>query len=246
MEVVHAQDGVEIIEQLRRREKLADHPADHRRAALSAAHDDAKAGPAGLVADRLRPDVVDEDGRPVMGRAGDGDLELARQMREFGVQRRPLPDQLAPGARIDDLVGRHAGQRVAGGVAHAVAGRLYGVHLDRREVGEDVRRVFEARPVELDVLSSGEVSVSAVILAGDVREGPQLGRRQQAVGDRDAKHGSMLLDVQAILQAQRAEFVFGEFAREKTPRLVPELGHAAIDERGVEVVIAVHAQPSHL
>ena len=108
-------------------------------------------------------------------RAGDGDLELARQEREFGMQRRPLADQLAPRTRIDDLVGGDAGERIAGGVAHAVAGGLDRVHLDPGELGEDLRNVLEARPVELDVLPGGEVAVAAVVLAGDVGERAQLG-----------------------------------------------------------------------
>ena len=38
--------------------------------------------------------------------AADGDLELARQEGELGVQRAPLAQDLGIGARVDDLVGR--------------------------------------------------------------------------------------------------------------------------------------------
>jgi hypothetical protein len=41
--------------------------------------------------------------------AGDRDLELARQEREFRMQRRPLPQDFGPDARILDLVGARAG-----------------------------------------------------------------------------------------------------------------------------------------
>src|SRR3970040_1874017 len=44
-----------------------------------------------------------------LGRGGDGDLELARQEREFRVQGRPLADDLGVDARILDLVGGDAG-----------------------------------------------------------------------------------------------------------------------------------------
>jgi hypothetical protein len=37
--------------------------------------------------------------------AADGDLELARQEGELGVQRAPLAQDLAVGPRVDDLVG---------------------------------------------------------------------------------------------------------------------------------------------
>jgi hypothetical protein len=42
--------------------------------------------------------------------AVDGDLELARQEGELGVQRAPLAQDLGKGARVDDLVGGDAGQ----------------------------------------------------------------------------------------------------------------------------------------
>ncbi len=50
----------------------------------------------------------------------------------------------------------------------------------------------------------------------------------------------MLLDVQAVLQAQRPELVVGQLAGEKAARLVAELGDALVDEALVEVVVAVH------
>ena len=135
-----------------------------------------KPGFAAVVAQRLRPDVVNQRGGTVDRRAGHGDLELARQERELGMQRRPLPDQLAPGPRIDDLVGRDAGERVARGVAHAVAARLDRVHVDGGELGEDFGHVLESRPVELQVLPRGEMPVTSVIPAGDLRQHPQLPR----------------------------------------------------------------------
>ncbi len=64
--VVDAQDRVEVVEELGRRQKLADHVADHRRAALAAADDDAEAGATGLVAHCLHADVVDEDRRAIV------------------------------------------------------------------------------------------------------------------------------------------------------------------------------------
>ena len=93
------------------------------------------------------------------------------------------------------------------------------------------------RPVELDVLARGEVAVAAVVLARDVRQHAQLRRRQQAVGNRHAQHRRVALDVQAVLQAQRAELVFGQLAGEKAPRLVAELRDAFVDDALVVVVV---------
>ena len=92
--VVDAQDRVEIVEQLGCRKEISDHVPDHRRAALAATDDDPEARPAGCVAHRLRADVVDQPRRAVDRRAGDRDLELARQERELRVQRRPTARNL--------------------------------------------------------------------------------------------------------------------------------------------------------
>ena len=100
--------------------------------------------------------------------------------------------------------------------------------------------VLEPRPVELDVLARGEMTVASVILAADVRELAQLRRRQQAVRNRDTQHRRVFLDVQAVPQAQRPELVLGQLAGEKAPRLVAKLGDPLVDEALVVVVVSVH------
>jgi hypothetical protein len=82
------------------------------RAAHAAAHDHANADFAGGIAHEVQADVVQQQRRAVAFGAVDRDLELARQPVEFGVERRPLAQDLGEGARIDDLVGRHAGEMV--------------------------------------------------------------------------------------------------------------------------------------
>jgi len=81
-----------------------------------------------------------------------------------------LPDQFAPDERIHDLVLRHAGEMIGGDVAHAVARRLYRVHLDGGEFGQDLRYIFDPRPVELQVLARGEMAVAAVVPVGYVSQ----------------------------------------------------------------------------
>ncbi|MCY1540710.1 hypothetical protein D9M68_763650 [compost metagenome] len=180
------------------------------------------------------------DGGAVLHGAVDGDLELARQEGEFGVQRGPLADDLAPDQRIDEFVRRDAGEVVGGGVADAVAAGLDSVHLDRGQFGEDVGHVFELGPVELNVLAGAEMAVAVVPLACDVRQGAQLARCQDAVRNGHAQHGRVALDIQAILQPQNAEFVFGQLAVEEAAGLVCELRDALLDELLVDGVIHVH------
>jgi hypothetical protein len=98
---------------------------------------------------------------------GHGDLELARQKRELGVQRAPLAQQLAVGAGVDIFVGGHAGQAVAGDVADAVATGLDAVHVHGRQVVHHVGAALERYPVELAVLARREVCITTVVLARD-------------------------------------------------------------------------------
>ena len=207
--VVDAHDGLDEDEDLLPGQELADDAADDRRAAHAAADQHLEADLAGVVLQQLQADVVPADGGAVFARAGDGDLELARQEGELRVQRAPLAQDLAVGPRVDHLVGRDAGQRVAGDVADAVAAGLDAVHVD---VGQQVHHVGGARqrdPVELQVLARGEVAVVAVELARDARQLAQLAAAQLAVGHGHAQHRRMALHVPAVLQAQRPELVVG-------------------------------------
>ena len=49
-----------------------------------------------------------------------------------------------------------------------------------------------------------------------------------------------MLDVQAVLQAQRPELVLGQLTREKAPRLVAKLRDTLVDEALIVVVVSVH------
>src|SRR5690606_19210281 len=78
-EVVDAQDRRAIGEQIRFREKIANPFGQERRASLAAADEDRKAEPSIGTAPQLQADVMGADGGAVVGGAGHGDLELARQ-----------------------------------------------------------------------------------------------------------------------------------------------------------------------
>ena len=148
----------------------------------------------------------------VVRRAGDGDLELARQELEFRVVGGPLAQQLGVRARVFDLVGGGTGEMVGGDVAHAVAGGLDGVHLHIGQRRQDGGHVGQLRPVELDVLPGGEVAVALVPACRRYGQLAHLARVQRAVGDRHAQHVGVQLQVEPVHQAQRAELVLGQRA----------------------------------
>jgi hypothetical protein len=239
--VVHAQDRLEVAEQVGLRQVAADDLADHRRAPEAAADQNLEAEPAVGAVHDVHADIMDLGSGAVGRCAGHRDLELARQVAEFRMQRRPLADDLAPGPGVRDLVRRDARQMVGGDIADAVAAGLDRVHLHRGEVGEDVRHVLELRPVELDVLPRREVTIIPVVLARDMRQHAHLARRQQPVGNGDAQHVRMALHIQAVPQPQGAEVVLAQFAGQEAPCLVTELPHPLVDERLVDVIVLVHA-----
>ena len=166
--------------------------------AHAAADEDAEAVLAFRPAHDAKADVVEGDGGAVLGGARDGDLEFPRQPAELGMQRRPLPQHLAPGPRILELVVRCRRERVGGDVAHAIAAGLDAMHLDLGERGEDVGDVDELDPVELKILPRGEVAVAAIEAPADHGELAQLARAQHAIGNGDAEHIGVQLEVEPV------------------------------------------------
>ena len=90
-EIIDPQDRLDVGQQVAFGQEIADLAPDHRRSPKSPADIDRKAEFARLVAHDLQSDVMRLDHRPIMRGAVDGDLELARQKREFRMERRPLP-----------------------------------------------------------------------------------------------------------------------------------------------------------
>ncbi len=179
-------------------------------------------------------------GRAVLHRAGDGDLELARQVAELGVQGRELADRLGPDAGVVDLLGRRAGARVGCDVAHAVAGGLHRMQVDLGQRIEDVRHVAQLDPVQLQVRTRGEVAVALVPGAGDVGELAQLPHIQRAVGNGDAQHVGVQLQIETVHQPERLELVLGQLPGQPAGYLVAELGATVGEDGFVERVVSIH------
>ncbi|CRM94327.1 hypothetical protein [Pseudomonas sp. 22 E 5] len=241
--VVDPQDRVEVAQQVRPWQKLVDERADHWRTAQAATHQHTEAQFACGVVHRLQADVVDFDGRTVRGRAVDGDLELARQVGEFRVEGGPLTDDFAPRARVDQFVGGNAGELVGGHVTQAVAAGLNGVHLHGRQLSQDVRHIFQCRPVELHVLAGTDVGVAFVEVAGNLGHHACLARSQLAVGHGHPQHRRKALHIKAILQAQRAELFFAQFTCQIASGLITELLDAVLDDALIVFVVYVHIGP---
>ena len=110
--VVDAQDRLDIAEEIAAMDERLDGLADERRAAETAADQHLEAGLALLVLVQPQADVVDLDRGAIMRGRGDREFELARQEREFRMQRGVLP-QDSP-TRSADPRSRRARRRPTG------------------------------------------------------------------------------------------------------------------------------------
>ncbi len=90
-------------------------------------------------------------------------------------------------------------------------------------------------------MAGREVPEAAVVPMCDIAQLAQLVRAEQAVRDRNAQHGRMALDIEAVAQAHGLELILGQLARQKAARLVPEFGYALVYESLVELIVLVHA-----
>src|SRR3546814_17624603 len=77
---------------------------------------------------------------------------------------------------------------VGGDVADALAAGLDRVHLDRRQLSEDVGRVLQLDPVILQVLARREMAIAAILFARDLGQLAKLARIERAIGNGAAPH----------------------------------------------------------
>ena len=117
------------------------------------------------------------------------------------------------------------------------------MELDPRQLRQDLRGVLQRQPVELEVMAGGEMAPTPAIDAGHPGQGAELVAREQAVGNRDAQHGAVALDVESVLESQRAQRVGRELARQVALQLVAELGDPLLHQALVVRVVSVHGHP---
>ncbi len=240
VKVVDADDRLAIGQQVLPLEVFADDLAENGGATETTANPNANRGLASLILVELETDIVRLYYGTVSLGAGNGDLELAWQEGEFRVEGAPLAQDFGDRTRIDHFIRGNTGEMIGGDVAHVIAGSLDAVHLHGGKFGQDVRGFFQLGPVELQVLARAEMAVTTVIALRDVAQLAQLARGQQAIGNGDAEHGRVALDIEAVAQAQRAEFILAQFPRQITPNLVAILRDAFVDIDLVYFVVFIH------
>lgn len=100
--------------------------------------------------------------------------------------------------------------------------------------------VLQLRPVELDVLARCEVTVTFVVLFGNVGQGAHLAGIKRAVGNSNPQHVAVQLQVKSVHEAERLELFFCELADQPPLRLPAELLDPLVDKGLIEFIVTVH------
>jgi hypothetical protein len=136
--------------------------------------------------------------------------------------------------QVEELVGRDAGERVARDVADGVAAALAGGQAGLGRLADQGRSVLERHVVELDVLARRDVAlVERDPLLDHVGEHLHLLRRHAAHRQLDADHldVGLALAVDALLEAELDEFLFGRLAVEVLVGAGVEVVELPLDDR---------------
>jgi len=107
--------------------------------------------------------------------------------------------------------------------------------------GAAVAQLHRAEPVLRRHRALEHGRAGLVVNARNLCQRPHLRARQLTVGHGDAQHGSVALDVPAVLQPQWLKGFVGQGAVAVALPLVAELGRALADELAVKIGVGVHA-----
>ena len=175
--LVTLHEGVEPDGQMRIGRQAAAHPQGETNFGISA-----------RAANRGQADIIDFGIGAPHAASGDADFELARQIVEIGVAHEEVVGFERQRRGVADFVGIHPGQGAAGDVAGIVAARPLGGQTGAPQSIEQLGQVLDGDPVQLDILAHRQVGGSAGVFLGDVGDGSQLVRMEQAVGNADTHH----------------------------------------------------------
>ena len=143
-------------------------------------------------------------------------------------------------AGVDDLGRVDASHRAAKDVAWHVAAGLLAGQADLFEPAPDGRDVFDADPVELDVLPVGDVGQVLAELLGDAADGARLVGGQLTARDANPHHEVRVLDLGVLEGTGLAAADAGLALRVQAPPAEPATQVARVD--GVEAQVGVAVQ----
>jgi hypothetical protein len=84
------------------------------------------------------------------------------------------------------------------------------------------------------------MAIAAIVLAGDMGKHAHLVAVQRAIGNGNAQHIGVKLQIDAVHQPERLESIFGKLARQAAGYLVAKLRDTVGNKGMVEFVVTVH------
>src|SRR4051794_8450931 len=157
-------------------------------------------------------DVIQLVVRAVHPAATDRGLVFARQVGELGGADEALVDRPDLRRCIEHLVGRNARERAAEDHARSIAARFAGREPGGLEALEDRGDVLDPDPVELNVLTIGDIGQVAAVSLGCPGDRAELLGAHAATVDPDPHHEELVLELLRLRGA-------GPFARDILPAL---------------------------
>src|ERR1035438_1159250 len=160
-------------------------------------------------------DIVDGAGYAIAAAATiESEFEFAREVAGEVLAQECEGQALGVRANVEDFVVGDAGQGAGGDVADGV---VAGFAIGHADIGQQVHEagdVGERYEVILDVLAGSKVRSAAGEFVGDAGELAGLGSGEKPAGDLATHHldAGLALPVDAVLEAERAEFVLGDLA----------------------------------
>ena len=150
----------------------------------------------------------------------DGDLELARQVREIAVAEEEPEDFLDERARVEKFLCVDTGQRVAENRARHIAAGLDGAQARGLEPRQDVHGIAQGDVVDLHGLTYRDLDLALAVRGGKIREDfglrcRQLARRQLDAHEKVAVTRPLGVDARPlealnIARVNLLEILFGE------------------------------------
>src|ERR1700722_15990587 len=127
----------------------------------------------------------------VVEAARDGDVEFARKICVFGIAvgaDENAIEFLHDVRRIEEFVGREAGERAAVDVADVVDAGLERAKIDATQLFPDFRNAVEREAAQFELLARGDVENIVAEAAREIGDGAKLRAGGESIGHADAHH----------------------------------------------------------
>ena len=206
-------DRVAQRQQILHRKKLAEHLGEPWSRAEAATGGDAEADFAVGSRHGEEPQIVYRRHGAVLSAAGQRDFELPREALVKGIAQQVLRDRLSVRSHVKDLSLADTGEMAGGHVADCVAARFSGREAHGRQAPHDRAHVLECHEVELNILPRRHMTDPRRIGLRHIGNRTHLLGVQASEGDLDPDHlhTGLALTIDAVLEAEGAEYIGRNF-----------------------------------